>query len=348
MISEIAIGAHPDGPVSFDMANASNRHISIIGRSGSGKSVAGQKIIKNIVTNGDCPVIVLDMHRLFCAENIFPEFSKEIQKLSFNIDVYTSGISLPLFTPLKHTNGRTEEQLDVITSIVEVLSTAIKLGARQKECLFEAIDFVAEKKSYESQGILALDRALDMIDDEKAVSIRNKLRYVVQKNVFRHGPVFFKNKRINVLQLSQFSESMQALVAEIILAFIWRMANTGAFVEKGLCLYLDECQNLEWGKTGIISTILSEGRKLGLQLIMITQGLGGNRSDLNQCLFQAANQLYFLPPENQTAIIAKLIAPKKNPYWQLRLKSLSVGECVANGTFAVNGAAYNGALKIKI
>lgn len=345
----IEIGAHKDGGVSLDMKKASNRHIAIFGRSGSGKSVAGQKIIRNIIANEGCPIVVFDMHQLFDENNIFPDYRSDIREKSHAIDVYSDGISIPLFDPLKYTDGEVEDRLDVTSAIVGVLSSALKLGSRQNACLYEAIDFISESNLYAQYGITALEKALSMVDDGKAVAVEEKLRYVLKRNVFRDGGIFLEDKKINILRISKFPETVQSLIVEIVLHYIWRLANTGKFLETGVCLFLDECQNLNWGKTGIISEIFSEGRKFGIQLIFITQTLGASsKSDRTRSLLQAGHQLYFSPAENENAIIAKMIGGERHIHWQMRLKSLGIGECIANGALLVNGVPYAGAVKIKI
>lgn len=349
MIDFLEVGIHKDGYVMLDMKKSSNRHIAIVGRSGSGKSVAGQKIIRDIAANDDCSVVVFDTHQLFSEENIFPEFRENIKKMSNDVNVNSEGITLPLFTPLQHKDGKTEDQLDVTTAITDVLSSTMKLGVRQKEYLYEAVDFVAESKTYAVHGIAALDKALALMDDQNAVAVQGKLRYILKKNIFRDGAVFIQDEKINILRLSSFSESTQSLIVEIVLNYVWRMANAGIFMEKNICLFLDECQNLNWGKTGIIGTILSEGRKLGLQLILITQTLGGNsKSDIMRGLLQTGSQLYFSPPENETSMIARIIESRRAIQRQMILKTLEVGECVVNGSLMVNNVPYTGALKIKI
>lgn len=345
----IEIGGHTDGMVTLDMSVASNPHIAIFGRSGSGKSVAGQKLIRNIVRDGMYSIVVFDVHHLFADENIFPGYKDDIKKAAVEIDAYSQGICLPLFTPLKHSDGRLEDPLDIITSITGVFSDAMRLGGRQKDCLYEAAEFVAERNSYAEYGIAALDKALDIVNDDRAAVIQDRMRYIFKKNTFRDGSICIKEKKINVFRLSKFPESTQSLIVEIVLTYIWRLANTGAFLKNGLCLFVDECQNLNWAKTGIISTILSEGRKLGLQLILITQSLGGNsRADIRRCLLQAGTQLYFSPPEDETVLVAKLIGAKRSIYWQMRLKTLAVGECVINGSLLINRVPYQGAIKVKI
>lgn len=349
MTDQLPIGINKDGKVLIDMERSPNCHIALMGRSGSGKSVAGQKIIKNIIADGTSPIIVFDVHRLFSNENIFPKFRQEIIEESNEINVYTTGIKLPLFTPLKHSDGNMDDLFEVATYISDIFSSAMKLGYRQRECLFEAVEFVAGTSGYEKCGIAALGKALNMVDDEKAGVVHDRLAYLFRRNIFRDGDIFIENKKINILRLSNFAESAQAMIVEIVLAYLWRLANAGAFLENGLCLFLDECQNLNWGKNGIISKIMSEGRKLRVQLIFITQSVGLNgKNDMTRCLLQTGNQLYFSPPENEISTVAKLISVKRQNFWQMQLKSLEVGECVVNGPVTVNGVSHSGALKIKI
>lgn len=349
MIDTIEIGRHTEGTVALNMRESNNFHIAITGRSGAGKSVVGQKIIRNIAASGTVPIIAFDMHHLLSDKHIFPDYRDDIKAMSNDMDAYASGIPIPLFTPLTYPDGSTEELLDITMSIADVLSNAVKLGSRQRECLFKAVDYVAERNLYAEQGIAALEQALKLFHDERSAAIQDKLRYVLRKNLFRDGENFIEDKKINILRLSKFPEPVQLLVVEIVLMYIWRLANTEAFMENGLCLFLDECQNLNWGTTGIIRTILAEGRKLGLQLILITQTLGGNsKSDMTRCLLQAGNQLYFSPPENEVLQVARLLGLNRNDRWQERLRTLGVGRCVVNGSLTVNNAAYHRALEIQI
>ncbi len=344
----IKIGGSKNGDVSFDMARSGNRHIAICGKSGSGKSVAGQKIIKSIIESGGTAV-VFDMHWLFDPDHIFVPIRADIEKMMNETDAFSSGISFPLFTPLRYADGTMEDELDVVTSITDILTGSMKLKCRQKEDLFRALQYVAEENVYGNQGIAALNEALYMVDSEVAANVQDKMRYILNKNVLRDGTGFIEENRINVLRLSKFTETTQALIAEILLTYIWRLANTGIFLKEGLYLFCDECQNLNLGRSGIIDTILAEGRKLGLHLILITQSLGGScRTRVAQCLLQTGQQLYFMPSEGEASIIAKMIHAARYKDWQMVLKTLKVGECVAVGSLSVDETAYNRPLKINI
>lgn len=349
MTERVEIGVHRAGKIALDYDKAGNRHIAIFGRTGSGKSVAGQKILRNIAADEIRPIVVFDMHRFFAPENLYSEVRDDIFAMTQEVTAYSDGISLPLFTPLKYLNGRQEDTLDVLTHLVETFSQVARLGCRQRECLYQALEFVAESGTYPKEGICAIDNALKMLDDEKAAIIQERLGYLFRRNIFRDGEIFIKPRSINVLRLSDFPDTVQSLITEILLAYLWRLANTGAFLEHGLCLYLDECQNLNWGKTGTLSTLLAEGRKFGLQLIFITQTLGGSsKAGMVNAMLQAGTQLYFSPPENEVSAVARMLGEKRRLYWQMQLKSLDVGECVVNGSYLLNEVPYTGALKIKI
>lgn len=343
----INLGKSKEGNVILDFGKTANRHIAIVGGTGRGKSVAGQKCVKDITANGQTSV-VFDFHNLFSTENIFPEYRDEIVKMTHEVNVYANGISLPIFTPLPRVNGSTEDMLDVTTAIADVFCNTLSLGARQRECLIDAVTYVGEENMYATHGIQAVGRALEMADDERAAAIYTRLRYAFKRNLFVDGPLFIEPGKINVLRLSSLSDSVQILTIEIVLNYFWRLANAGAFMEKGLCLFLDECQNLKWGKGGIMQLIMTEGRRLGLQLVMVTQSVRNARSVMANGMLQAATQMYFAPPSQEVVTIAKLIAAKNTMFWQMKLKSLCVGECVATGVFQINGSQYAGAVKLQI
>lgn len=344
----IKIGSCMTDGVSFDMARSGNRHIAICGKSGAGKSVAGQKIITDVIKGGGT-VVTFDMHWLFDNNNIFQPLKPEIDSMMHEIDADLSGIQFPLLTPMEYVDGTREESLNVVASVTDLLSRSLKLKCRQRDELFRAMNYIAEEHIYSMRGISALDDALYMLESEVAANIQGKIRTILNKNVFRDGPCFIDEGKLNVIRLSKFSESDQALIANIVLSYIWRLANTGAFLENGLYLFCDECQNLDLGQNGIINTILAEGRKLGIHLILITQSLGGScRSRVAQCLLQTGHQLYFMPAEGEAVTVARLISAAMYRDWQLVLKTLKIGECVAVGSMSVNEVAYNRPIKINI
>lgn len=96
-----------------------------------------------------------------------------------------------------------------------------------------------------------------------------------------------------------------------------------------------------------LSKIITEGRKLGLYLVLATQQLFvGNSTVLDQRIQQCGTILYFQPEVNRIRMIAKLLDPNAVNKWDLILRSLKRGEFVAVGSLLVGGGKQNGPLKL--
>ncbi len=75
---KIYLGKSNGVPVYFDMQEAPNKHMLLIGSSGSGKSVQAQNIILNLARQGET-VVVLDIHSVFSKEQVFMVRLKNLQ-----------------------------------------------------------------------------------------------------------------------------------------------------------------------------------------------------------------------------------------------------------------------------
>lgn len=157
----------------------------------------------------------------------------------------------------------------------------------------------------------------------------------------------FEEGKINIFRLSRFNLKAQETVAEMILSYLWRLANAEQFKDKQIYIFVDECQNLPSGKNNALAQILSEGRKMGVNLILATQMvLQGNASAVQQRIMQCGLMLYFKPAANRVATTAKMIDARAEAEWSRLLRTLSIGEFVADGSFIVDGKVKNEALKI--
>lgn len=332
-LETVELGRSEERTVYLNLHAAMNGHIAISGTSGVGKSVAGQKLLRNLVTEGGTAV-VFDMHRLFAPENILPELRDDLQIWEHEVDAYTDGIGLTLFEPIQYFDGIQEDRDDAVNALATTIAGPLNLGCQQKADLVRALTFVAREDTYDKRGIAALEEGLELVGSEVAANVRDKLRHILKRNVFRGGEEFLQEGKINVLRLSSFDLRTQALIAELVLSHLWRQAQAGQFVNNPVWLFCDECQNLSFGNKGILHQILQEGRKLGLNLILITPQTDRKMLAL---LGQAGTQLYFLPNPADATLIAKALHPGlwKDLVWQLR--SLHRGQCFALGSLEVNG-----------
>lgn len=347
MNPEIRIGQCESGEITFKVAESMNRHIAIFGKSGSGKSVAGQKIIKSIVQGGGT-VVAFDMHWLLDTENILPSIREEFLRMVHEIDVYKDGISCPLFLPFIFADGTVESSMDAVNAVSDVLSAAMNLKCRQRAELLRALRYVADEKIYAEVGIAALEEGLYLADSEIAANVHEKLRQILDYNVFHDGLGFIEDNHLNVIRLSKFAGATQTLITEILLSYIWRLANTGIFVEQGLYLFIDECQNIDFGKNSMTTTIMAEGRKFGVHLILITQSVNAGKGQMAHCMLQAGQQLFFAPASSDVMAIAKFIGGARFRDWQMILNTLKIGECVATGALAINQIPLKRPIKLRI
>lgn len=340
----VELGKNEGHQVSLNLTAAINGHVAISGTSGVGKSVAGQKLLRNLVAEGGTAV-AFDMHRLFANENILPELRDDLKVLGHEVDVYNEGIRLALFEPLQYVDGNREDTDDTVNALATTIAGPLRLGCQQKADLIRALSFVAREDIYEKRGIAALDEGLELVGSEVAANVRDKLRHILKRNVFRGGENFLHRECVNILRLSSFDLQTQELIAELVLAHLWRWAQAGHFVDHPVWLFCDECQNLQFGGKGIVNQILQEGRKLGLNLILITPKT--DRKMLT-AMGQAGTQLFFSPSHADVPMIAKMLnaGAWKDYVWQLR--SLRRGQCFVLGALEVDGNLIRHPLSLEI
>ena len=326
-----------------DLKQAVNGHVLITGVSGAGKSCAGQLVIRNIADAGHT-VIVLDQHRLFSPENVWMPLQNDIFALSSEIDALKAGIPLPLFSSMELPGGYRESNEDVAYALTGIFRQALRLGDKQAADLRRGILYMAQEEMYSDRGIAGLKEALQFIDSAAVVRVEDKLRPILNRNVFRNGD-FIKNGKINIVRLSDFDIDTQGVISEVILSYLWRKAQAGAFISSPVWVYCDECQNLNLGITGVLPKILSEGRKLGLNLILITQRIEEPKF---KSFTQAGTQLYFKPALTDTNKIAKRLSSSRYADMAMDLQTLHVGDCIVSGALIKDNHLIKRPLKVKI
>ena len=342
----IDIGRYKGKLVSINTQELENQHIAVIGMSGSGKSVECQRIISSIVQQGGT-VIAFDIHHTLSNDQIFWKYKPIFDEHIFEIEAHRKGIPCPLFTPVTYPDGTEEEAVDLIGSLTDVLAGALHIGSTQKTELRKALWYVYEAGEYETEGFAAVDKALKNVGNKAAAEVREKLYFLTMHNIFRPGGELFHPGKINIFRLSRFSLQMQVAVTELILAYLWRFANSEQLKGSELYLFIDEFQNLPSGKDSALAQMLSEGRKLGVNLILASQMiLQGTTSAVQQRIAQCGLMLYFRPAANRVGLTAKMLDGASDSDWVRLLRTLQIGEFIASGSFMVDGVPKKGNLKV--
>ena len=340
------IGRYKGKMVTTDDASTTNRHVFVLGESGSGKTVEGQRLITSAVEQG-ATVIALDMHGTLADDQIFWKYKPTFEKYIHNINEHMEGIGCSLFTPVTYADGTKENDIDVVGSVTEVLAEAINVGSRQRSELRKALEYVHENGTYKEHGFRAIEDALGNVSRGIAEVLKDKLYFLTAHNVFVHSDKFFEANKINIFRLSRYDTKTQQLIAEIILSYLWRLANAEQFKRSPIYIFVDECHNLPSGRNNALAQILVEGRRFEVNLILATQIMEqGNLSMVQQRITQCGVKLYFKPASSKVSMTARMIEPTRVGEWSKVLRTLKIGEFIADGTFKVDGKARNEPLKI--
>lgn len=341
----LSIGYYEENEVITDENEAINKHIALIGGSGGGKSVEGQRLMCEAINNNGT-VLALSQHGTL-AEDQFHEYYKHMID-GFRRDAYASedGITCPLFTPITYPDGKKEHMADTASAVAASISNSLKLGHSQMQTLNHAAEMVIENREYERDGIRALQTALGRLGTRESCKLEFYLKPLFSRNILRHGEFIVENK-INIIHLDRLDLHTQSMMMEILLSYIWRLGNADYFKSRPIYLFLDEIQDLSGSSRGPLANLISEGRKMGINLILATQMvLQGTTNAVQQRISQCGLMLYCKPAANRMNITAKMINPNNEALWVRKLRGLRRGEFVACGNFVVGGRPINDPLVI--
>lgn len=309
---------------------AINSHVLCLGASGSGKTVEAQKIMTEIVKQGDT-VLAISIHSSLAQDQIYEKYVDDFTHNARHIYVNQEGIPCELFTRATYQDGSVESEDDLIDAVAEAICSAYGLVTNHRILLSRAVEQVVRDGSYVTQGFRAIGMKLQEFQEREADKLFERLKSMFNRNIFRDGTLIEKGK-LNIINLDHLDLMTQQMAAEMLLSYIWRNANADSFKKQELWLFLDECQDYGTGRKHALPMLLSEGRKMGVNLILATQVmLGGRKNLLEERIMQCGTRLLFKPAEDRIQQTAKLIDYAKCKDWMSVLAGLKSGEFVACG-----------------
>ena len=138
-----------------------------------------------------------------------------------------------------------------------------------------------------------------------------------------------------MVQLSDFPESEKKFLAEFIITLFWKETRHG--MKKFNVMVLDEFQFLRLQSGEALISILREGRKYALSVVLSTQFIGHFSKQELESLLQAGNIVIFKPSSNDMHFSAKMVANGNIKQWEKVLSNLEVGEALLRGHYMING-----------
>jgi len=251
--------------VRVDMSSESNKHIVVVGMSGTGKSSLAKKVIKQI--HRGAAVIVIDPHG---------EYVSLTKELSGRVITPLEAPVNPLDTLGKPKNVRAEEVSDMVRRV-------FKLGNIQKYALYNVIldtyirvgDAVPTFNDVYATLINYVERD---IGSREGYYSKDVLKSLIPYVDILRGPYLSTSsikpselfEGFTVIDLSVVdSEFVRGVYVETVMSIIETYMRS---LSKPALLIVDEAHRFMGGRAApILSRLTMEGRKFGLNLMVITQ-----------------------------------------------------------------------------
>lgn len=343
-----------------DYKKMENKHMLVIGGSGSGKSYAIKCILYELAKIHQHSMII-DYTGGFTNSTLREESEMVGDSSLYKYTrpqyvVKRKPLPLNPFAMYKSEeddeDGNTESTMDVAIRVVDIINHSYHFGAVQKGALMNLVD----DKLKEFGSDFNMDQFGEMLKDPEVVkqyknlaSVASKLIPLYRTNIFANDindqsfwPSIFNSdgseKAVSVLQFSSVPDIVAYTCVDFLL---WDLFNFCKYSKSREStphvIVLDEFQNLCLSSGSPVRKYLQEGRKYGLNLILATQTLSNIKAsdgpDAVASLFNAANLLIFKPTAPDMKYVAAMLNSKDKSHtvdeWTDILSSLTKGECIS-------------------
>lgn len=336
-----------------------NRHMTIIGGSGGGKTYTIQCLLDGIADLNVSSTII-DYTDGFLPQQLEKEFIDSVSPKTHLLAKKPLSVNPFVRQERQIVKGETltEDDFSVATRITSVFTSVYSsLGEQQIALLIRVI----EENLTDEFSFSKLIWQLKNNEEEypKGALLAAKLEPFVKSKPFSEQGIGWsellnaEDSKAQIVQLASLSRDVQRTIAEFALWDLWDYAVSNGTKHKPIPVVLDEVQNLDHKSGSPIDKILTEGRKFGLSAIQATQFLSRFSKSEKDRLFQAAHKLIFQPADTEMADVARMmqsIDPEDRDvnYWKKELASLGLGQCFSIGMSANTGEPVMRVVKVNI
>jgi uncharacterized protein len=272
-------------PVRLDLGKLLTKHVTVLAKSGAGKSYAVGVLIEEILEH-KVPVLVIDPHGeygLLREKNTDPKDVEAMARFKIKPTAYKvkeyGDANIPGLTPLRLPNNLTQPEL------LQLLPG--KLNNTQLGILYGAIKGI-EQLSFESVLM-----ALEAEESSAKWAIINLIEHLRSLNIFSSSPVpyneMIRSGVCSVINLKGYPPEIQEVIVYKLAKDLFELRKVNKV--PPFFLVVEEAHNYcpersfgEATSSKILRTIASEGRKFGLGLCVISQRPARvDKSVLSQC-----------------------------------------------------------------
>ena len=337
-IDHIRIGKTVNGSPVF-ISKDMNKHISVTGMSGAGKTV-WLTFLETWLASKGATVIVLDCTDAHNISMMSSPWKTELEKNSNIIDVKQDGIPFSLWP--EHLSG--EDPNGDLLTVVDIIANNAKLSPMQHAKLFRILEKADCRNRSDTDD--ELGSLLSVVEayaencpaDEKREIHRicDKI-YILTKSVKVKPRQVITPGKINILKVNYWNHT-GLVVSNLILDLLWKdIRSRSENTSQEIFLVLDEYQNMDLKNNAPLPNIIREGRKYGFHVVLSTQTLSCFTKEQKQVIHQAATKIYFRQTKKDAYDITRGLSEKDRQVKVNTLTSLKVGQYCAEGTFAING-----------
>ena len=339
-IDHIRIGETDNGHPVFISKAAGNHHISVTGMSGFGKTVWLTYLETWLASKG-ATVIVLDYADTHSPERMSSPWKSDFERLSQIVDINRDGIPFSLWLSSAFNENRHEDSL----AALDIVSNAAGLSPMQQACLFHVLEHTDCHPAADSADELdSLLTAAEEYAESCPANEMREIRRICSKIAFMAKSVKIVPKqilnpgKISILKVN-YGDRTGLAVCDMILDLLWQDIRSRApGSTQDTFLILDEYQHLDLiHNHAPLPNILREGRRYGLSVILSTQTLSGLTAKENALIQQAATKIHFRQTKKDAFAMTKGLPDKERQPLANTLTSLKVGQCCAEGIFAIDG-----------
>lgn len=313
-----------------------NKHMLVTGKSGQGKTYFLQTIMWELSKN-KVSSLVIDYTDSYLNNELDDDFKKKMGKKLKEVIVYQEKLPInPFKIQKRFLPGLvlTETPEDMVDRIIEVLDFIFHLGIQQKS-LARRIMLKGYKNNPTDYTLTQFKEQL--LETNSGENVYSRMSVLLDRDPFTYQSSFDWSKVFNyegtvtILQMVQYQRQIQNTMIEFLL---WDLFYHSQTKKDGTIypIFLDEIQNLNFSSSSPTVKILREGGKFGWSGIFATQAMSSIKGEVD-ALYNAAEQIHFLPPEDQVSSLAGYIAPnaKEKNIFEARLTRLKKGQCIMSG-----------------
>lgn len=317
-----------------------NRHLFITGKSGQGKTYFVQTLLAEL-SNVNINSLVVDYTDGFLQNQLDDLFTQQYDDKIVHRFIMKDKLPINPFKIQEIDLGGfviPESEQDMADRVVQVIDFVFDLGIQQKTLLSETI-IQGHRTNGESYRFAHLADELRYSDDKAAQNLYGRISSLLSRDPFSYednfdwSDIFGTEGKIHIFQMKGYQLNIQKVLIEFLLWDVYQYSTRRGNEGKPMPIILDEVQNLNFGSSSPAVKVLREGRKFGLSGIFATQSLDSIKGNDTEAIFNAAQQMHFLPPDSQLTTIAKRLSSGSDDRSNIEreLKNLHKGEAIVYG-----------------